>query len=401
MRPGWLIALAILAGCAGRAQTPTLPTPPSEAPARDLATARPSAPHDHGGKLVPAQPHVVDLDIIRITAHTTAPGADPELDHVATADLFRQANAAAKSGATEQALASYRRIVVEFPDSQYAPVSLYNIAAIYDGRNELDATIAALRELVTKYPQARESVDGQLYIAALQAQHEQFADAIATLDAALTRTSLTYVDRIEAEARRGYCLLELHRLDEADAALDEAVDAWRRTPRVEDPYYIAMAFYYQGELAHRRFEDAPVRLPDDQLVADLETKRALAVRAYDRWREALRFQQAYWATASGYQMSQVFVELWQVTVQAPYPAHIDAATRSQYVDDVHARMREYLDKALEGHRMNVELAKAFGVETTWSQASERRAAQVFELIAKERAGELVTPESHDPVAAVH
>jgi tetratricopeptide (TPR) repeat protein len=398
MRSCWLVALAMLTGCASRAQAPTLPTPPSEAPARDLATARPNAPRDHDGKIEPAR---VDLDIIRITAHTASPGADPELEHVATADLFRQANEAAKSGATEQALATYRRIVVEFPDSQYAPVSLYNIAAIYDGRNELEPTIAALRELVAKYPQARESIDGQLYIAALQAQHDQFADAIATLDAALARTSLTYVDRIEAQSRRGYCLLELHRFDDADAALGQAVDAWRRAPRIDDPYYIAMAFYYQGELAHRRFEDAPVRLPDDQLVADLETKRELAVRAYDLWKQALHFQHAYWATASGYQMSQVFVELWQVTVQAPYPARVDAATRSQYVDEVHARMREYLDKALEGHRMNVELAKAFGVETTWSRGSERRAAQLFELIAKERAGQLVTPDSHDPVAAVH
>ena len=56
------------------------------------------------------------------------------------------------------------------------------------------------------------------------------------------------------------------------------------------------------------------------MVADLEAKRVLAVKAYDRWRESLGFKHAYWATASGYQMSQIFVELWEAHVKAPYPS---------------------------------------------------------------------------------
>ena len=59
------------------------------------------------------------------------------------------------------------------------------------------------------------------------------------------------------------------------------------------------------------------------MVADLEAKRVLAVKAYDHWKEALGFKQAYWATASGYQMSQIFVELWEAHVKAPYPKRID------------------------------------------------------------------------------
>ena len=128
-----------------------------------------------------------------------------------------------------------------------------------------------------------------------------------------------------------------------------------------------MAHYYRGELAHRKFLEAPVRLPDDRVVADLEAKRVLAVQAYDRWKESLGFKHAYWATASGYQMSQIFVELWEAHVKAPYPKRIDAATRPKYVAEVHDRVREHLEKALEGHRMNVELAKAYGVETVVEQ----------------------------------
>jgi hypothetical protein len=135
-----------------------------------------------------------------------------------------------------------------------------------------------------------------------------------------------------------------------------------------------------------------VRLPDDQLAKDLETRRVLAGQAYDRWKESLQHRHAYWATASGYQMSQIFVELWEVTVKAPFPAKLDPAERGRYISEVHERVRIHLEKALEGHKMNVELAKAYGVENSWSKGSEVRAVEVLDLLAKDARGEYVGPE---------
>ena len=144
----------------------------------------------------------------------------------------------------------------------------------------------------------------------------------------LARPNLTYADRIEALRPQGLRPASSSTAyDDADAALDAAVAEWRTAPHIDDPYYIAMANYYRGELAHRRFLEAPVRLPDDQMVADLEPSACSRSQAYDRWKESLGFKQAYWATAAGYQMSQIFVELWEATVKAPYPERIDAATR--------------------------------------------------------------------------
>ncbi len=380
-----------LAACASAARPPVLPvTPPvSEAPARDLAIAKPSqtASAEQGAK----DPRVVDLDIIRITASQKGVGGDIAAESVSTGDLFKQATEAAKAGETERAIGLYRKIVADFPESTYAPTCLFDIAAILDGRGDLEGTIATLRELVAKYPHSRESVDGHLYIAALQADHAQWGDAIVTLDAILARADLTYADRIEVFARQGYVLIQQHKYDDAELALDQAVTEYSKAPRLDDPYYIAMASYYRGEIAHRKFVEAPVRLPDETLIADLEQKRVLAVQAYDRWKASLGFHQAYWATAAGYQMSQIFVELWEVTVKAPYPYRIDAATRPRYIADVHDRVREHLAKALEGHRMNVELAKAYGVDTTWSHGSAERAQELVDMLAKDSAGQFVTP----------
>jgi tetratricopeptide (TPR) repeat protein len=385
------VLLLLLAACGGRAAAPTLAVhATSQAPASDLAQAKPTTapkPGDTSAK----DPRVVDLDIIRITASTQGVGGDITAEHVATADLFREANEAAKNKETEHAIALYRRIVADFPESKYAPISLFNIAAILDGRGDYPATLQALHELVRTYPNARESIDGHLYISALQSDHDEWPDALVTLDEVLLRANLTYADRVEVFARKGYVLIQQHRFADAEVSLDTAVSEWRRAPRIEDPYYIAMATYYRGEVAHQKFIEAPVRLPDDVLVADLEHKRVLAVQAYDKWKESLGFHQAYWATAAGYQMSQIFVELWRQTVTAPFPARINAATREQYVVEVHDRVKEHLAKALEGHRMNVELAKAYGVETTWSRGSAQQAVEIVDLIAKDNGGSYLMP----------
>ncbi len=384
-----VMALGACGGAPDRARLPSVPV----TPAHDLSGARTEAPpgQPHDTRLQARDPRVVDLDIIRITAHASGPGGDSELTSVASADLFKQANEAARAGRQRDAIATYRQLVAEFPESQFAPVSLFNIAAVHDAQGDLTATITTLDELVAAYPSARESIDGQLYIAALRADHHQWVEAAATLAAVLARPNLTFADRVEAFARTGYVELEQHLYDKADTSLSAAVAEWRAAPRIEDPYYVAMAHFYRGELMHRRFLEAPVRSGDDEMISDLEAKRALAVQAYDRWRDSLGFKQAYWATASGYQMSQIFVELWEAHVKAPYPTRIEVATRPTYVADVHSRVREDLEKALEGHRMNVELAKAYGVDTPWSKGSEQQAATIMELLAKDTAGRYVAP----------
>ncbi|HEV7558274.1 MAG TPA: tetratricopeptide repeat protein, partial [Kofleriaceae bacterium] len=277
------LLVMLLVACGNRvALAPKTPAVPVESPARDLAAAKGAAPTgDH--RSLAKDPRVVDLDIIRITANGS------EMTSVATADEFKKANEAAKAGRTDEALGIYRGIVQQFPESQFAPVSLFNIAAIFDGRGDPAHTIATLRQLVTSYPDTRESIDGHLYIAAVQADHQQWPDALATLDSVLPRANLTFADRLEALARKGYVLLELKRYDDADTALAGAIAEWRKAPHIDNPYYIAMAHYYRGEVAHRRFADAPIRLPDDQMFADLEQKRVYAVAAYDQWKATLSF----------------------------------------------------------------------------------------------------------------
>src|SRR5689334_4776273 len=97
-----LLVLLVAAACGGRTARTTLPMQsPPVAPARDLADARSAAPRQPtDAHLVAKDPRIVDLDIIRITATSRGVGGEPEMAHVATGDLFKQATEAVKAGET-------------------------------------------------------------------------------------------------------------------------------------------------------------------------------------------------------------------------------------------------------------------------------------------------------------
>jgi tetratricopeptide (TPR) repeat protein len=393
------LALALTAACGGGAPRSTLPTV-TPAPGDDLARAQAGATPGAAGVDDPrlgtggeTDPRVHDLDTIRIGVIGHDALGEPELAAVAAATLLQEGTALLEADHLDHAIAKWRQLVTEFKDSKYAPIALWNIAAVQEKKGDPDAEIATLRELVTGYPQRRESVEAHLYIAALHSERDQWAAARTTLDEALARTDLTYADRIEALARKGYVVLELGDPRAADDALVEAIAIWRKAPRIPDAYFIAMAHYYRGEVAHAQFTASPIRKlgTTAELRADLEAREKLAAAAYDRWKEALAFQHAYWSTASGYQMSQIFVEFWRATVTAPYPTDLDTRARPDYVAEVHTRVRDHLEKALEGHRMNVELGAAFQVQTVWADASKQRAAEVMSLLAQDAAGRYLTP----------
>jgi predicted negative regulator of RcsB-dependent stress response len=395
-----IVALAA-AACGGPGTKSTLPTVDTK-PGDDLARAQVGANPADGSATDPRlgtagaggdAGKTYDLDTIRIGVVGTDAAGDAVLEATLPVQLLQEGTKLSEDGHLDAAIAKWRQLVTEFPESKYAAIALWDIAAVQEKQGDPDKEIATLRELVTSYPQRRESVDAHLYIAALQTERDQYKEAARTLDEVVVRTDLTYADRIEALARKGYVQIELGDTAAAKTALDDAIAVWKKAPRIADSYFVAMAHYYRGELVHRQFAASPIRKQGTtaELHDDLEARERLAAEAYDRWRETLDFQHAYWSTAAGYQMSQIFVEFWQATVTAPYPTDLGAKARPDYVTEVHARVKDHLEKALEGHRMNVELGAAFQVKTQWAEASKQRAAEIMTLMAQEAGGHYVTP----------
>lgn len=409
VKPLLLASLVAVAACQGgraRATTPRPPEPTTVStdltPGKDLSDAQPAPgdpsgdpgvrPGTGGGK-------VYDLEEIKLVVSRDA-GGEASIDAVSALSLLDQAQVAIKASRPAEAIALYRRLAAEFPTSRMAPAALYDIGVLYERQGNVTEAIAAYRDLVTRFPTGAESLDAHLRIAGLLAEKKDWKPADATLAEILARTDLAHAERLEAQARRGYVQLELGEVALAEASLRGAVATWTRAQRIDDRYYIAMAHYYLAELRHRDFAAVKLRSADDLLKADLVKKEALAAAAYDEWRETLELQDPYWAMAAGYQMSQIFFELWQTAVTSPFPDGLAADARTYYTRDVHDRVRRHLHTALDGHQMNVRLAGAYDVVNAWSEASKTRALQAAAILAREGRGELLPTVPEIPGTAV-
>ncbi|MBK9069900.1 MAG: hypothetical protein IPL79_02645 [Myxococcales bacterium] len=362
MALGRCAVLMIMAGCA-------------PATKRAVATPAPSAAAPHGSPAVVATPHTGGTSYELPGDWTLARDDDAgqelargeacwDLGDVACAGLaFEAAIALAPNGGAAQAARWYLGHIYTYID-----------------RQPLRAADRYL-EIVAAAPATTASRKAHLAAAAALAEAKAWPRAVQVLADALARDDLAFDQRVEALARRGYVHLTTGALDEAEADLRTAIKTWQGAPRIDDPYFVAMAHNYLGDTMRERFRRHVLRQPLSELKVDLDAKRRLLLLAYDAYRQTLAFRTPYWATAAGYAMADLFYEYFQVATSIPLPANWSSTQAEAYRQEVWALVAENLHKARDGHLKNVELSDAYGVSTEWSRASALRAAQIDVAIA--------------------
>ena len=396
------LALCTLAACAGPRQPAAAPGAAGTAQAGagpvDSADAGADAGDDtlaaagqgegqenHNAAAVP----VYDLEGMRIeVAGRTAEG-EPELVSYDAQSLLDEGNQALADERFDAAAARYEQLLRMFPDSRLVPDALYNLGLSYELRDQPERALAMYRQVG--------DLAAELRSAAVLAEYARWSEARRVLERAAEREQLTAAERIEVFARLGYVALSQEDDAAAELALGEALadfDALTAAPA--DLYYPAMARYYLAQIPHRQLQRLTLRLPDAQLQRDLENKSELLALAYDRYRATLDIHHLYWATAAGYQMSQIYKEFWDDVIAVPVPPQLAPEAAQFYRREVHERVRPMLEKALDGHLRNLDLADAYGQATEWSRASRVRADEIARLLMREHAGELVSPPGVTP-----
>jgi TolA-binding protein len=335
---------------------------------------------------------VYELEALRIEVAGKSADGEPELVAYDAQALLDAGNDALARGRADEAVVRYQKLVQAFPESRLVAVALYNLGLAHEARGEHDRAIELYRRLAEDDALARDAVDARVRMAAVLAELGRWSESAQALVALAARNDLTHADRIEGLARLGYVALEQQDFAAAEAHFRDALQAFAKlTTRLETLYFVAMSRYYLAQIPHRQFRARPMRLPDPQLERDLSAKAELVALAYDRYVDVLSIHEPYWGTAAGYQMSQIYKELWDDITLAPIPTQLSPAAATYYVEEVHARVRPMLKKAMEGHLRNLELARTFGADTEWSRASRVRADEIAQLLAREGSGDLAIP----------
>jgi TolA-binding protein len=369
--PGCLVVLgfALSTGCA--ASRP----PPAAAPARHRTSAPPE--------------RTIEVEPLRVQVQKDGAGDIVIYD---ARELFDQANEALAGGSPDLALEVYARMVAEFPESDLVPLAVFNSGIALEDKGDAAGAVLRYREVARLVPGTRDALDASIRAAAVETELGRTREALAALDALLSDRNVTDADRIEIQARRGFALVSEKRYAEAEKALRAAIDIFHggRAAHLETDHYVAMAHYYLGDIPRRQFEEAPLRLPDEQLKRDLEAKSNLLLLAKQRFEDTIVLANVYWATASAYQIASMQQEMWRALVAAPVPAQLTAQEAGIYVDEVRKLARPYLDAALETHTRNVQIALRHRIDTQWTEGSRLRIGELTDLLAREARGEKPT-----------
>jgi hypothetical protein len=300
---------------------------------------------------------------------------------VDVSSLFADAGAAFGEARYADAARLYDRIALEYPDSRFVDPSLYNAGLALENLGDPAAAAERYRKLVAR--NGKDALDGLYRLGGVNAAQKNWAAAAETYATILGRKDLTLSDRVEALARRAEAQFGLRDLGAAERTIreqGELVRANEAVERLDTDFFVGMAAYYLGEIAHEQYRALPVRLPEKQLAIDLENKARMLLVAQQRYIDAMRANNVEWATAAGFQIGSLYREFYDDLVGAPVPPQLTGEARDVYLEEVRKQVRGLLQKAVAVHEKNLLMAERNGVKNDWVRRSNDQMEQLRRLL---------------------
>lgn len=349
-----LIAGLATAGCAGRQQGTTTPEPTGE-------------PQDLPG--------------LRIRS-----GEGPGSVY-SDEDLFNQARALGREGRCPESVARYEQLVSEFSGSRLAPAALYNAALCLMRLGDNAGAADRYARLVRDYPESSDVRAARFQLALLYQRLEQWDALVATADELLADTSLGVDDRVEALARRAQGLFGQ---GDRNAAATQARDTLRYVSsrpegsEVRGFYFVAAANFVLAETVRVNFDEAPI--PPGDIATQrraLDVRAAHLLEAQRLYFDTMRWSEAHWTAAAGYQIGSLYDRFFQSILAAPVPPASETLTGAELADyeqTYRESLAQYIEPLLRHSirywELTLQMIERTGVDTEWRARIEADLARV-------------------------
>lgn len=356
---------------------------------------------------VPTSAPVEEVQMEPVKLHAVK-GPDG-VQHVETYDateLFERAGAALAEKRYDDAIAAYERLLKEFPsETKYTKAAIYNEGLAYQGKKDYPAAIAKFQKLMDQFSWTSDAKDAQFQIGASYAEMGNWPTSAALFAQILERKDLTPDDKIEALARRGFAQFQLKDYETAERTFKSVVwffQAIEKEERLQTDFFLALAKYHLAEIPHEHFRAAPLRLPEKQMMKDLEEKCRLLLVAQRAYIEAMKLGNPQWASASGYQVASLYEEMYQSLIHAPVPAELTTAENAEkldvYYEELRKRIRVLLEKSLKWNEQNLLMIERLGIENEWKDKSKVAFAKLQQMLDPTYKFEFADPSAPAPAA---
>jgi len=309
---------------------------------------------------------------------------DPELGltDFDAASLFHEGLRLHEAERYADALKFFERILSQFPRSRYRSAAAFNAGRCLDFLGRGGEALARYRLVVDEMPRSKDWFDAAFRLAMDLSALDRHAGAAAVLERVLAREDLGPSDRMDALVLLGEARMARGELLAAEGTFRDALRHFRATAREAylDPAPAAQAEFRLAELAAGRFEAAPLRLPEARMQADLVTKAQRLLTAQAGFLRTMRWGDPEWATAAGYRIGKLYLDLYAAMEAAPAPTDLSAEETEVYRDLLRKRLAVLLRKALKVFEMTLSLAERTRSDNAWTKAARAEMERVEKLV---------------------
>jgi len=224
-------------------------------------------------------------------------------------------------------------------------------------------------------------VEAQFAAAKEDYEEGRYADAARRLHALAGRPGLEPLLRGSALLQEGVCRIEAGERVEGQALLRQSLEIFDREAALQpiDPTLRPQAEYWLGEAYDREFREVPLDpagMTDDALSQALERKADLLLSAQGHFLRCVRLGESNWSVAAGYRIGEMYEHFHDQLLAAPLPADLTEAQRAFYQQELRARVRNLLSKAMEIYEETLAAAERTGAR---GEAVARATAAVERL----------------------
>jgi tetratricopeptide (TPR) repeat protein len=376
-----------------------------------------------------SQTQTVSVPELRVVSQPIGPDG---LEVYDAETLFLRALDLLEGQAWSDAAGYFERLIREFPDDKRVVLAWYNLAVAYIHLERGDEAVAAVDRYMALVPEsaARDRLDGRFKRGEALAVAKRYQEVADHFDELLGE-ELKVEDRIEAlvDAGVGHYMLGKddpegpHRYT-AEYRFLEARRLYRQASeraRLNVGYFVAQAAFYLAEIARLEFSELKLSFPTAEEIAraqqaakksggnaEVTLEKLLGEQLEDKCQKLLRAQYAYlrtireghagWASASGFNVGQMYEELHDEMVNLPAPADLSPEAAALYRKMVRKKVMILLTKAQKTWSTTAEMVTRTGAESEWAVKTRESLERIRQKLLRETAATADVDDEGNDVA---
>ncbi len=314
---------------------------------------------------------------------------DLELTNLNDEELFALGTSEYAAKSYDRAALCFTRLADLFPKSPHHDEAMYNAGLAYERLERFADALERFKPLMDPEKGKGDALDAAFRAAECYYHLDDYAPAIAILNAVAEREDVGTQERLQAKVQKGVCLLESGDPDAAERSLRDALNYYGQRKETEafDDYLPGQAQFFLGEVYRGFFDkvDLDPEKGEDKLGKDLEYKCEMLLSAQGHYLRAIRIGHAQWATAAGFRVGEMYETLYDAMLHAKIPPGFDEEQTRIYREELRKKVKVLVTKAMGIYERTLAAAERIGADNPFVERTRQSLDRMRQILLEEEA----------------